>query len=562
MKIRRPGPAGRLLDESVFGMLSGRTRLRSLGVVGACFRRFINCNACGIALQDRDPARTGFYIKPKTPIVNRLEKLEDVKYLLFSQELQKAKDSGPVGSLEELRKAKGQCLTCKRCSDALHSNRYTKDGFARFSFEKVLDFVPKNSNVVHVVSLPEFPFHLVKEVLEDANFKSSLVLTKGDQLVKDKATLQRKVGLFFKDFLKYHLRISMNKVIATSAVRKWNIPTVYANLSSSSYLLGNANVGKSTLINGLLQKFSGGKIDGNEYRSAEKEIDSSQSQLAGVLHIPNMTRNLQEFKIADKVVNDLPGFTTDMNEVDLDDIIKREWLDKIRKTDQFKLKKLKKKTYISLKGTENGGCLTLGGIFFLVPPPETINQVVKFIPGTVHQFSNVAKGLEVFKLCNESPDHAMVKYCAIKPSICSIDAYARHIIPPFQGSIEIVFKDIGYILLRSTGKYNFTKPYEIWVPKGIEVCVREPLSSLIETGYEISVESRGKKPACPRSRPLVSSTYIVPQDETNPLERMRMMYLQRTERDLSSRRHHNVNPWDVVKTLHDEPPNLYWYYKW
>ncbi|QLQ81493.1 hypothetical protein HG537_0F02540 [Torulaspora globosa] len=529
-----------------------------------CFRRFINCNACGITLQDKDAGKVGFYIKPKEPIVNKLVKLEDVKYLLFSQELQKAKDSVSVGSLDELRKLKSQSLICKRCNDALHSNTYTKEGFARFSFGKVLEFVPRNSNVVHVASLPEFPFHLVKEVLEDTNFKASLVLTKGDQLVKDKASLQRKVGLFFRDFLKYHLRIPTNKVIATSAVRKWNIQTVYANLSSSNYLLGNANVGKSTLINGLLQKFSGSKMDVEEQASgpAEKQIDTSQGQLAGVLHIPNMTRNLQAFKIGDKVVNDLPGFTTDLNEVDLDDIIEREWLDKIRKTDQFKVKKLKKKTYISLKGTENGGCLTLGGIFFLVPPPGTINQVVKYIPGTVHQFTNVAKGLEVFKLCNESPDHALAKSCAIKPTFSSIDTYARHIIPPFQGSIEIVFKDIGYILLRSTGKYNFTKPYEIWVPKGIEVCVREPLSSLIEEGYKISVESRGKEPACPRTRPLVSSTYIVPQDEINPLEKMKTMYLQRTERDLSSRRHHNVNPWDVVKTLHDEPPNLYWYYKW
>ncbi|QLL30902.1 hypothetical protein HG536_0A07170 [Torulaspora globosa] len=539
-------------------MLSARTRLGSFRVVGTCFRRFINCNACGIVLQDKDPARAGFYIKPKRPIVNRLAKLEDVKYLLFSQELQKAKDSVPVGSLDELRKSKSHSLSCKRCNDALHSNRYTKEGFARFSFDQVLEFVPRNSNVVHVASLPEFPFHLVKKVLQDANFKSSLVLTKGDQLVKDKATLQRKVDLFFRDFLKYHLRIPTNKVIATSAIRKWNIPTVYANLSSSSYLLGNANVGKSTLINGLLQKFPGSKMDGEGLASTPTET----GQLAGVLHIPNMTRNLQAFKVADKVINDLPGFTTDLNEVDLEDIIEREWLDKIRKTDQFKVRKLKKKTYISLRGTENGGCLTLGGIFFLVPPPETINQVVKYIPGAVHQFANVAKGLEVFKLCKESPDHALAKSCGIKPNVCSIDAYARHIIPPFQGSIEIVFKDIGYVLLRSTGKYNFTKPYEIWVPKGIDVCVREPLSSLIEEGYENSVESRGKKPACPRSRPLVSSTYIVPQDETNPLERMKLMYLQRTERDLSSRRHHNVNPWDVVKTLHDEPPNLYWHYKW
>lgn len=544
-------------------MLSGLTGLRRLRYARACLKRFINCNACGIVLQDKDPARTGFYTKPKVPMVGKVTTLEDVKYLLFSQELQNAKESVSAGSFDELKNSKSHSLICKRCNDALHSNKYTREDFSRFSFNQVLNFVPRDSNVVHVASMAEFPFHLEKEVLQNDSFNTSLVLTKGDQLVKDKSTLQRKVGVFFKDFLKYQLHLSTSKVIATSAVRKWNIPTLFSNLSGSNYLLGNSNVGKSTLINGLLAKFSGGKIDEKlaSVPSGETAV-SKESQLAGVLHVPNMTRNVQAFKVADKVVYDLPGFTTDMNEADLDDIIQREWLDKIRKTNQFENKKLKKKTYISLRGTENGGCLTLGGIFFLVPPPDTINQVVKYIPGTVHQFSNVAKGLEVFKLCNDSPDHALAKVCGVKEQICSPDAYARHVIPPFQGSIEIVFKDIGYILLRSTGKYSFTKPYELWVPKGIEVCVREPLSALIAEGYEISTESRGKKSACPRNRPLVSSTYVMPHDEVDLLEKMRIMYLERTENDLSSRRLHNSNPWEVVKTLHDEPPNLYWYYKW
>lgn len=537
-------------------MLCSQAGLRKLRFVGASIKRFINCHACGIVLQNRDPARTGFYIKPKASLAGEITKLEDVKYLLFSQELQAAKENAAVGSIQELRKSKTHSLICKRCNDALHSNKYTKEGFPRFSFENVMRHVPRNSNVVHVVPLPEFPFHLAKTVLEDANYNSSLVLSKGDQLVKDKSTLRGKVSLFFKDFLKHHLGLATNKVIATSAVRNWNLSTVYANLNATNYLLGNANVGKSTMINGLLKNYTGYKMLDDKSEASDVEVDVKRNQLAGVLHVPNMTRNSQAYRIADKVVYDLPGFTTDMNEVDLQDIVKRDWLDNIRKTEQFKNKKLRKKTYISLKGTESGGCLTLGGIFFLVPPPNTINQVVKYIPGPVHLFTNVDKALEVFKMCSDSSDHPLSQYCGIQAHICSPDAFVRHIIPPFQGSIEIVFKDIGYVLLRPTGKYNFTEPYEIWAPHGIEVCVREPLSSLIESCCTSNESS------CPRTRPLVSSTYIVPRDEANPLEKMREMYLQRTENDLSSRRFSNANPWDVVKTLHEEQPNLYWYYKW
>lgn len=553
-------------------MLVLNARKRNLRLVATCFRRFINCNSCGVQLQSKDSSSVGFYLKPKTPEAKNLNSLEDVRYLLFSQELQSVKEGVPVGSLEDLKKAKSKPLICKRCSDSLYLNKYTKEDFPRFSFDQVLNYVPKNGNIIHVVPLPEFPFHVSKKALQGDELTSTLVLTKGDQLAKDKATLQRKVSVFFKDFMKYHLGLTSNKIIATSALKKWNIRTVFSNMKASNYLLGDANVGKSTLINGLLREFMGYKVEvdrsGNvtmQQPLQDKRYDTKsflKAQNAGVSHIPNMTRNLQAYKVSDKVICDLPGFTTNLQENDLDDIIRHEWLEKIRKTHQFKSEKLKKKTYISLKGTDNGGCLTVGGIFFLVPPPGSINQVVKYIPGPEYQFSNVTKALEVFKSCNESADHSLAKFCGIKPEVSKLDAYDRHVIPPFQGSIEIVFKDIGYILLRSTGKYNFTSPYEIWAPKGIQVCIREPLHLLIESGFMKNVESSGKESACPRKRLLVSSTYIMPVEETKPLDRMKEMYLQRTQNDLSSRRFANADPWEVVKNLRDEPPNLYWHYQW
>lgn len=553
-------------------MLVSRARKRCLGLVGSYLRRYVNCNACGVALQNKDSNGVGFYLKPKTQSVKNVSNLADLRYLLFSQELQSAKESVPVGSPEELKRAKANPLICKRCSDSLHLNKYAKEDFARFSFDQVLKFVPRYGNVIHVVPLPEFPFHLSRDILNSDDLTTSLVLTKGDQLIKDKSTLQRKAGAFFRAFMKYHLGLPSNKIIPTSATKNWNIRTVFSNLKASNYLLGNANVGKSTLTNGLLKEFMGYKVAVDRSGNAtpqqllqEKPLDKKsflRVQQAGVSHIPNMTRNLQAYKVSDKIIYDLPGFTTNLEETHLDEIVRREWLDKIRKTDQFKSEKLRKKTYISLKGTDNGACLTVGGLFFLVPPPGSINQVVKYIPGREYQFSSVSKGLEVFKSCGESVDHPLDKYCGILPEVSKLENYDRHVIPPFQGSIEIVFKDIGYILLRSTGRYKFTSPYEVWAPKGVQVCIREPLHLLIESGFQRSVESQGKEAACPRKRPLISSTYVMSPEEVKPLEKMKEMYLQRTQNDLSSRRFADVDPWKVVQDLQDKPPNLYWHFQW
>lgn len=536
--------------------------------------KLINCNSCGVKLQDKIPTSVGFYTKPKLPVVSKLRSLEDIKYLLFSQDIQTAKETAPAASLEEVKGSLVALVVCKRCSDAIHMNKYKIEEFPRFLFDDVLKFVPKKSNLVHLVPLPEFPFHFTQSILKDDSFTASLLLTKADQLVKDKATLQKKVLIFFKDFMKYHLGIETNKAIATSASKKWNIRVAYSTLNAENYLIGNANVGKSTLINSMLQEYLGYKIKTDRLgkvitsEPSEKELENPKQfarlQSAGTSHIPNLTRNIQGYKIGDKLVYDLPGFTTDMNEVHLEDIISGDWLDRIRKTDLFKGKTLKKKTYASIKGTDKGGCYSIGGIFFLVPPPGTINQVVKYIPGEGHEFKNVERALEILKSCGDHNEqsHPLAKYCGVNPKICSMDCYARHIIPPFQGSIEIVLKDIGYMLLRTTGTYKFAAPHEIWVPKGIEVCVREPLELLIENGYKEKVESHGKLSACPKKRPIVSSTYVMDANEANPLERMRAMYLERTENDLSSRRFASVDPLSVVTKLHDEPPNLYWYYKW
>lgn len=533
--------------------------------------KLINCNSCGIKLQNDNPRAVGYYIQPKKPSINKLQTLEDVKYLLFSQDVQQVKEQHDVGSLEELKETMKSPLICKRCNDALHKNQYNLEEFGRYTIVDILEKIPRGNNILHVAALPEFPFHFEKSLLEVPYFNTSLLLTKGDQLVKDKSTLQSKAPVFFRDFLKYQLDVVSNKTVVVSGLKNWNIPSAYAVLNANSYLVGDANVGKSTLINSLIQRYLGYKIHTDRKgqiitpEPSAKDLANIKhffkTQAAGVSHFPNMTRNLQGYRVGDKFIYDLPGFTTDVNKVHYEHIIQKDWLERTRKTEKFNIKKLKKQRYVSVKGTENGNCFTIGGMFFWQPPAGTINQVVNYIPGEGREFKDINRGLEVFR-ASRNGEHPLAKFCGVNPQICHRENYARHVIPPFQGSIEIVFKDIGYILIRTTGRYQFKGLHEFWVPKGIDILIREPLEPLIVEGAWRHTESKGKMPACPKERPIVSSTYIMKPEEPDTLSRMREMYLDRTSNDISSRKLLHDDPLEVVNKLHEERPNLYWYYRW
>ncbi|SCU82830.1 LADA_0C08196g1_1 [Lachancea dasiensis] len=560
---------------------------RKLGKLAAkngarCVRRFKSCNACGVHLQSADRSKIGFYIAPKTsqrPQEHaQLQDLKELKYLLFSQDLRTLQDENILqhgGNIADRdRNATGahslprdtRQIVCKRCSDALHQNRYEPHEFRAFSAAEVHDFVPQNANVFHVVSLSQFPLHFNGALFTDPNYSSALLLSKGDLLTPDKAFLQRKAPRFFADFLKAKLGLpSSPKVVAFSATRSWNIQSVFSVLRGDSYLLGSPNSGKSTLVNSLLKKYGGAKVDSDErgIDPATCQYHSLREQGAGVSHIPNMTRNLQSYNIGNKTINDLPGFSENVDEERLDEMVNAKVLERIRKTHLFSKSKLVNQSYASVKGTDNGHCYTVSGLFYLVPPPNTINQVVNFIPGNEKQYRDIDKALLVAtQELSTSSSGTLKQYVGVKESLCRKENFTRHVIPPFQGTVEIVLKDIGFLQLKATGRYQFSGLYEIWVPKNVQVCVREPLARLIETCYDNHLKSQGSIPSFQDKRPVISLTYPMEPDEKDVFSKMREMFLQRTQNEILSRQRISEDPKKVVAQLHREAPNLYWFYKW
>ena len=540
-----------------------------LGLRRELFRRWISCNSCGVELQSKDTKAEGYYAKKEATVVRSKAEssLERAKYLLFSQDLQRLNEGG----LRDRQKKVEAPPVCKRCSDALNQNSYDIEQFPDSSYQDVARDIPPQSSILHLASLPEFPLGLNARLLRNKNFDTTLVLTKADQVIQSKPILKKDVPMFLKDFLKYQMNVPMNKILAVSSVKSWNIDTLYSLLKAKTYLLGETNVGKSSLINKYIKQYLGVKVmrdkKGNKIDQSRYTVQNMKQHLknnsAGVYHVPNMTRSIQQYDINVKSLFDLPGYSDEKKSVSLERIVKKDWLQRIRKTDLFDSRKLKKKHYISFNGTENGACYTVGGIFFLVPPKGTTNQIVKYIPGEHSDFKNIDKALEVFSDCSK-PDsqHPLKKFCGIHSSMCDKNNYVRHVLPPFQGSIEIVIKDIGYIMVRSTGAYGFKGLYEVWLPKGVDMCIREPLEKTIVENYERFMESKGATGCCPRNRPIVSSTYPMDHDITDTLATMKDMYMEKTSHDLSSRRLKDVDPLELLETKAEEPYNLYWYYPW
>ena len=178
-----------------------------------------------------------------------------------------------------------------------------------------------------------------------------------------------------------------------------------------------------------------------------------------------------------------------------------------------------------------------------------------------HEFSNVEKAISVSEEVLKNANHPLKKYFCLKHPYSDIKMFDRHVIPPFQGTVEIVIKDIGYFQVKPTGKYSFNGLYEIWVPKGIKVCIREPLAKLISTSYDKYIESKVPTDLCP-DRPLVSDTYIMDHNEPDTLSKMKEMYMEKTKSDNLARRLHQADASELLKEIHNPPLNLYWYYKW
>lgn len=218
----------------------------------------LQCSGCGSNLQHDDSKQLG-YIDLKT-----LEKLQTSE----------------------------RPLLCKRCFKLLNYKEVTPLNINSGDFLEILEKIPSNVTVVAVTDIfdltPDF-FSLLKKLSSTNKFL--IVVNKIEDLPRDYkiAAVQDWVR---KTAVKEN--INLQYIVPVSVKTKYNIDILFQILSDeinddNVYFIGNANVGKSSLINALI-------------KSQEKQITTP-----AISSLPGTTLNFLTFKNGNQTWYDTPG---------------------------------------------------------------------------------------------------------------------------------------------------------------------------------------------------------------------------------------------------------------
>jgi ribosome biogenesis GTPase A len=494
------------------------------------------CSSCGIQLQKSDHEEIGYYQEPKNETksyhskklqyLSAFSKLdEEGKKLLNISETMDDPDEAIVQKEEE--------LICLRCHNALYHNIFKVDEHQSMNLEEVVSPIPLTHQLIHVFSAYDFPLSLV-------SFKNrknvTYVMNKVDLLTGFESVANRYSNYFTRMLQRL---TGENKLHIVSAHTSWSVGDLLRKMGNVNYLVGFVNTGKTRLANRLLN------ISAQIHSPGMKNIRPTGSS-----HLPALTRDNITHRCADKKVIDTPGFLDNDNVFSL---IKEDQLKSTLQGKKILINDLRMARYESVKG---GQCFTVGGLFFLVPPNDTILQVIPVCKGEPRVFSNLEKAVATVK----TPPEALKKSFLVKAE--AIDDLVRYVIPPFFGTIDLLIKDIGYVQIKPTGKKSNDALFEVWAPRGLILGVRETIEHFmtryikkqrkkkLRNGEEKEVLKM--KPKTIPDYKIFSRLYEIPKSCADPMDEVKVQY-QRHIREYGESynrwRHHDKR---------DESRNEYW----
>lgn len=450
------------------------------------------CSSCGIHLQKTDKGGVGFYAEPRiqAPVYNS-------KRLQYLSAMARVDEEGRklLGGVSEGHVvSKEEDLVCLRCHNALHHNVYKYDEHQPLNYEQVVKPIPLNHQIVHVFSAYDFPLSLVPFKRRNVLY----VMNKVDLLCGRQTETN-----FFSQML--HRLTGEKKLHVVSAHTSWSIPDLLKRLGNVNYLVGYVNTGKTRLANRLLNVASQIRAPGTRNKAP-----------LGSSHLPALTRDNIIHKCGEKRVIDTPGFLDES----VFPLIKDTELKSTIQGKKVLVNDLRRSHYHSVRG---GQCLTVGGLFFVKPPPGSIVQAIPVCMGAVSVFSSLEKAVEVAK----SPPASLKDKFLVNDG--ALDTLQRYVIPPFMGTVDLLIKDIGYVQLTPTGGKTTDEPFEVWAPAGVVLGVRETIEHFM-TKYIKEEKVKGdkkvirmKSKGVPEYK-IFSRLYRVPDSCVNTLEEVRVQY--------------------------------------
>ncbi|ODV79849.1 uncharacterized protein CANTADRAFT_39919, partial [Suhomyces tanzawaensis NRRL Y-17324] len=510
------------------------------------------CKSCGIKLQTKDPKKPGYYIldsgssnggkvhiKKEDEVFNKyVNNLspDDQKLLIndFSKVHQVGTDhlkalTDPKSVSLELKNASEKrkfkldedtnAIECTRCRDATYRSNFrdlSQTEYPVETIDTVLGPIPLDGKIVYVMSAQDFPMTLDPKVFQfrsPANIK--FLINKSDLLFKNNE-LNLKYGLtFVQDYLHFKYGVPKENVMIVSGLINWNIKKVIDFIVDGSYLVGNVNSGKSTIIKSILYYLSTQKkknrslMSQKERTRLEKEQDKlmnirdtetvkSRSKLRkemrefeaffrskvgpGVSYIPGFTRGFIQIDLegVNKTIYDVPGFvkTFPGKEKESHGLFRSISSTKLIKQLTKGAKVFEKGLYNSKYHTiKNGQCLTMGGVFFLNFPEQSMFQIRNCINYDYKVFNNFSKAVHVSSHLVDYP--GMEKQFLVNHDRQSIQNMNRFIVPPFYGSIDLVIQGVGHINIVPTGTKASNQPLVLYLIPGVEAIIRQPITKYI-----------------------------------------------------------------------------------
>lgn len=499
------------------GILPDFRRYQS--IVGSLFP---SCNTCGIALQNVDSTKPGYYYladgKKRPPLIKHSDKvfqeslrlLDDAdRALLLNDELP---TKSPTHSLATILVAPLQAapptrlhsISCIRCRNAIYRQKFDPHEHPVDSMESVLARIDPLGSIVHVVNAFDFPLSVHPSVFKLHSPRAiKVVVTKCDLLFAHSKTSNNYGLQFFRDYFGRKYGVLPKNVFVSSGILDWNVAELLQEIPSDAYLIGDVNVGKSTLIKLLMygdQKFARKFKSQRQRTQSEKEEDMlintgasvkttfadkrQQRRLEtqfkatngpGVLYMPAFTRDVIRWDLPHtlKTVFDVPGIDDEEHGLlqwAKDPAAVRQLVvgTKVHKTGAYDLK------YFTLRA---GSTCTFGGLLYLGVPLTTMVQVKNSLNVEEMVFRDIERACLVVALAETN--RAIAHKVLVKPELTA--NLVKYVFPPFHGTVDLVIKGIGHINIKPVGPlpHENVQPFTVHLPRGTEAVLRRPISKYI-----------------------------------------------------------------------------------
>lgn len=470
------------------------------------------CTSCGITLQTKAPSEKGFYKEPTAAPTkhNPLDNVFDSHLTKLSAEdrdllLNGAGDLTPTLKSEVRHhresKRKTHKVQCVRCRNANFKASFDLNQFPIEPVSEVIETIPPSSPLVYVVSALDFPMSINEDVFKYRLPKQiKFVVTKTDLLFSKKDMVNKYGERFYQDYFERTYRVPRENVYCVSGTSDWNGSALLHDIQDDLYVIGTVNSGKSTLIQSLLhtaQKEKSELPNARRERQIQKLNDEliakgrkppsrmslirlslknisafKQENGPGVSYMPGFTRGNIPFQLTKlKLIYDVPGFS-DAQNTRLYDVMEPQHIKQLLKGKKVHKVGMYDSHYESVKA---GQVLTVGGLFFLQVPENAMLQVRNCLNHKPHVFKNLEKALDVF---NGQRTEALKDVFLVDPAKAELQKY---IVPSFHGKKDIVFQFMGHIVITPTGSKAATEPFIIYLPKGVEAILRQPITNYITT---------------------------------------------------------------------------------